>query len=56
MKSQSGGFREGNDQISIANEFVAFRRGDTLWLRAEYRGYSPSAFYKGPLAFGYDGG
>ncbi|CAI7650497.1 unnamed protein product [Penicillium glandicola] len=55
-EDQSETICEGNDQISLRNDFIAFRGEDILWLPMEYRGYSCSVFYKGSLAFGYRDG
>ena len=43
-------------QVSIANDWIAFRNENLIWLPAEYRKFHSSAIQDGTLALGYANG
>lgn len=47
---------EGSYQISVMNNFIAYRGKAVLWLPVDYRGYTCSAIHNRYIAFGYSDG
>jgi WD40 repeat protein len=45
-----------NPQVSIANDWIAFRNENLIWLPAEYRKFHRSAIQHGSLSLGYTNG